>query len=206
MWRNSQFHLSPEEVARLLGASRCLRDRVILELFAFTGIRRAELVGLLVADINLAARQIRIRAGKGGRERIVFYPPTLDDGIARQCEASGAGPLFPGRVGPLSMRAVNKIVADAGRRAGVPHPNPRRRFVSPHLLRHSFARNWKKTGASLESLQRILGHASYSTTMDAYGTEGLTDTEDNYRRVAESLVTVSSGAGQFRGRGRTPSL
>ena len=75
-----------------------------------------------------------------------------------------------------------------GQRADIIHPNPRYRHISPHLLRHSFARNWKRSGGSLESLKRLLGHSSRRTTMDLYGIESQEETEQNYREIEGLLL------------------
>jgi integrase len=62
----------------------------------------------------------------------------------------------------------------------VSNPNPRYRYVTCHLLRHSFARQWKAKNGSIESLSKILGHASPATTLTVYGTESLTEVRRNY--------------------------
>lgn len=88
----------------------------------------------------------------------------------------------------MSLRNVNYILARVGKEAGVASPNPRYPNIGAHLLRHSFARNWKRAGGSLESLQKILGHASLKTTLDVYGTESQEDTEENYRSLEAKIV------------------
>lgn len=88
----------------------------------------------------------------------------------------------------MSLRNINYIVASVAECAGVSNPNPRYKNVSPRLLRHSFARNWKRAGGSLESLQKLLGHASLKTTLDVYGCESQSEVEDNYRSVVLKLV------------------
>jgi integrase len=80
---------------------------------------------------------------------------------------------------------LNAIVAEAGRRAGVTNPNPKRSAITCHLFRHSFARLWKDRGGDIEALARILGHASVKTTWDLYGTQSLDDVRRHYRRVLE---------------------
>jgi integrase len=161
----------------------------MLALFALTGLRRAELRDLGGKDVSTTTREILIRSGKGGKQRLIFFPPSLDNLVAHQLSKVGKGPLFPGRGGqPLSLRSINLIVARTGERAGIENPNPRYKNITPHLLRHSLARNWKRAGGSLESLQRILGHASLKTTMDLYGTESLAETKDNYNSLAHRLA------------------
>ncbi|MFX0139898.1 MAG: tyrosine-type recombinase/integrase, partial [Candidatus Hodarchaeota archaeon] len=54
--------------------------------------------------------------------------------------------------------------------AGIKNPNPRLKHINPHIFRHSIARYLKNKGFSVEWIQNFLGHASYKTTMDMYGT------------------------------------
>ncbi|HEX8897059.1 MAG TPA: tyrosine-type recombinase/integrase, partial [Chthoniobacterales bacterium] len=109
------------------------------------------------------------------------------------CQYAGAHAgafVFPGRNGgPMSLRNINYILTRVGQHAGVATPNPRYVGIGPHLLRHSFARNWKRSGGSIESLQKMLGHASAKTTLDCYGTEDLREVEANYRERCSRLVS-----------------
>ncbi len=66
--------------------------------------------------------------------------------------------------------AINKIVAKAGRQAGISNPNPARKNINPHIFRHSISRYLKNKSFSTEWIQNFLGHTSYKTTMDMYGT------------------------------------
>ena len=188
-FRNSEFHLSPDEIRRLIDSAPTLRDRMMVMLLAFTGIRRAEVRSLKKSDIDSNRRRLLIRLGKGGKQRIVFLPVELVKALDSYCRILHTAYLFPGRKGQqMSLRNVNYILARVGERAGVYSPNPRYVNVGAHLLRHSLARNWKRAGGSLESLQKILGHASLKTTLDIYGTESQEDTEQNYRCLENQLV------------------
>ena len=187
--KNSEFHLTPSELRRLVAATENSRDLLVLELFIYTGIRRAELRQIQVEDLDLSRRRLLIRHGKGGKERIVYLPDGLVKSLKSFCARRTAGPLFQGRNGgPLSERAINYIVSRVAEAAGLQTPNPRYRNIGPHLLRHSFARNWKVAGGSLETLRRILGHASLKTTLDLYGTESQADAEQNYRSMVRRLI------------------
>ena len=78
-------------------------------------------------------------------------------------------------------------MAWAGKKAGVENPNPKYKNLTPHLFRHSFAREWKKQGGSIESLSKILGHTSVKTTLDEYGTEDIDQVQENYERVMSGM-------------------
>jgi integrase/recombinase XerD len=187
--RNSEFHLRPEELRRIIEAAASLRDRLILALFVYTGLRRAELQQIQADDVDLFRRRLLIRHGKGGKQRLVYLTDELVGNFRIYFESCPGGYLFGGKEGaPLSLRSINYIVGRTAKLAGVETPNPRYRYVGPHLLRHSFARNWKRAAGSLESLQKILGHSSLKTTLDVYGCESQDETEENYRTLAKLIA------------------
>jgi integrase/recombinase XerC len=144
------------------------RDRALLELLYGTGLRVSELVGLSVADVDLASRQLRT-LGKGRKERIVpfgekaasalrLYLPVRENlrgpRVRRDKE-----PLFVNARGDrLTDRSVRRVLDKAVSAAGVT------RHASPHALRHSFATHLLSAGADLRTIQELLGHASLSTT------------------------------------------
>jgi integrase len=188
---NSEFHLTPEELRRIIEAAADLRDRLVIAVFVYTGVRRAELQKIQVRDVDLVRRRLLIRHGKGGKQRIVYLPDHLVMDLHIYCNEHEGLYLFEGQKGgPMSLRNINYIVSRTARSAGVQTPNPRYQNVGPHLLRHSFARNWKRASGSLESLQKILGHSSLKTTLDVYGCESQNETEENYRVLAERLAPL----------------
>jgi integrase/recombinase XerC len=146
-------------------APMLLRDRAVLELLYATGVRVSELCGLDLADVDAGRRVVRV-LGKGAKERSVPYGIPAQDALdAWLCggrpELIGPGggtALFLGaRGGRLQHTVVRRIVADAARRAGLPH-------TSPHDLRHSAATHLLDGGADLRAVQDLLGHSSLSST------------------------------------------
>jgi integrase/recombinase XerD len=187
--RNSEFFLEPKLLGKLISSAIRERDRLVIALFAYTGIRRHELKDLKVEDISMIERRIIIKNGKGKKQRIVFYPEELNKILKDYLGGRKSGYLFFNkRMKPLSLRTINNIVAMIGKNAGIENPNPRYKNITPHLFRHSLARNWKREGGSLETLQKILGHESFQTTMDLYGTQSIKETEFNYRELSDKLV------------------
>jgi site-specific recombinase XerD len=162
--------LSEAEITKLIkvckGSSWLdVRNRAILLTFLDTGIRLSELVQLDLADVNLGAFSLRIRRGKGGKERHVFMGRTLFRAMRRWLDARGytsfQGALFVTRKGTrIDRRNVQRTIERIARRAGL---NGTR--VTPHLLRHTFATHYIKNGGDPFSLQRILGHSDIKTTM-----------------------------------------
>lgn len=187
--KNSEFHLRPPDLHKLIAAATSLRDRMVIALFVYTGLRRAELQKIRITDLDFDRRRLLIRKGKGGKQRLLYLPDHLARSLEEYCSGHREEFLFPGpKGGVMTLRNINYIVSRVSRAAGVQTPNPRYRHVGPHLLRHSFARNWKRAGGSLESLQKILGHSSLKTTLDVYGTESVTDTEENYRSLIGQIL------------------
>ncbi len=143
-----------------------VRDRAILEMLYGGGLRVAELVGLEVSHVDMAAREVRV-LGKGRKERIV---PLGSKAIAaleaylavRPSLCRGPGDpraLLLNRLGGrLSARSVGRLLERAVLRAGLS------RRVHPHTLRHSYATHMLDGGADLRDIQELLGHARLSTT------------------------------------------
>ena len=141
------------------------RDRLIFELLLGTGIRLGSLVGLNIADVDLASGTLHIRAKGGHRER-VFLNPTLVAMLSRHIEQIATQglcgrdiPLFASKSGRrLGARQIQLNFAKWCREAGIG------RAVSVHSLRHTFAtRLYRKTG-DLYLVQRALGHRQITTT------------------------------------------
>ncbi|HUP62423.1 MAG TPA: tyrosine-type recombinase/integrase [Thermoanaerobaculia bacterium] len=190
--RNSEYHLTPAELAQLISRARTERDRLMVEVLAYTGMRRAELRSLRKSDIDVHRERLIVRHGKGNKQRVVFVPRHVAEKLSAHAHDHESEFLFVGRGGgPMSLRNINYILTRVGREAGVCTPNPRYVGVGPHLIRHSFARNWKRSGGSIESLQKMLGHSSVKTTLDCYGTEDQREVEANYRQRHAALVAAA---------------
>ena len=183
--KDSEFHLKPAELNKVVYAVPGFRDRCILKTFIQTGIRRAELASLDIRDVDLESRRLRVRDGKGAKERLIPITDELASDLSHLIGKRKTGPLFVSLRGShISTRSLNRIVVQAGSLAGVKNPNPKYDGrLTCHLFRHSFARAWKSRGGSIESLSKILGHSSSATTVDLYGTESMDDVQENYDRI-----------------------
>jgi integrase/recombinase XerC len=164
--------LTVDALAKLLAAPPAdaplgLRDRAILEALYSAGMRVSELVGLDVADLDLADGVATVR-GKGKKERLVFFGASalgaLKDWLAarRGLVAAMSRPseaiFLNQRGGRLTTRSVGRMLEKYLATAGL---DPR---ASPHSLRHSFATHLLDRGADLRSVQELLGHKSLATT------------------------------------------
>ncbi len=158
------------QVARLRYKVRLLtrqRDAAILSTLLHTGLRVSELTALRVNDLSLGERrgELLVRAGKGGRQRRVPLNAearrALRAWLDVRPEDSGEylfPPLEHGKKGGrLSTRSVQRTVRRFGEQAGVPD-------VTPHVLRHTFAKNLVDAGVSLEKVAALLGHSNLNTT------------------------------------------
>jgi site-specific recombinase XerD len=141
------------------------RNRLVLALLYFGGLRRAEIAELTLDNIDIEQREIRVH-GKGDKVRIVPLAPQLFDTLETWMTIRGTTPgyltckirrntLYPDR--PLSGRAIRQIVIDAAHRAGTPP-------LSPHDLRRTFAGDLLDAGVDLVTVSTLMGHASPSTT------------------------------------------
>lgn len=180
----SEFHLTEEQIKLLVRHADKLRDKVIIKILAYCGLRRFELAKIRIEDIDFETRKIQI-LGKKNIDRLatIFSDQLLEDlkiYIQYVLENSKKGYLFPA-VSSLNMQEhitptqINRIVAQAGHKAHLHNPIPELKNINPHILRHSCARILKDRGLSLEVIQKVLGHLSYKTTMDLYGTKSIFD-------------------------------
>ena len=156
--------LSPDQTAQLLQAPANTplqqRDRAMFELFYSSGLRLSELAELQLAQLDLAAGEVRV-TGKGNKTRLVpvgsVAQHALHDWLALRNVNTDY--VFPGRgTGHLSQRAIELRLKQWATRAGL-EVN-----VHPHVLRHSFASHVLQSSGDLRAVQEMLGHASISTT------------------------------------------
>jgi len=162
--------LTEAEIKAMLATARQrtwagTRNRAMLLTFLDTGVRLGELIGLNLGDLDLQAARVRVRDGKGERERCVFAGRTLLRSLRTWLDTRGTGqeswPLFVTHGGArLDRRNVQRILERISASAGLDG-----KHIHPHLLRHTFATHYIKNGGDPFSLQRILGHSDIKTTM-----------------------------------------
>lgn len=158
-------HLSSEQAAAMVedpiqGGWHQMRNQAILELLYGSGLRVAELAALDLKDLLLERGLVRVRHGKGDKERQVPMGGAAERAVHVWLAQRGkqAGPLFLNRHGRrLSVRWMHRVSQQSGLKAGLAG-------VHPHALRHSCATHMLDGGADLRSIQEQLGHASLGTT------------------------------------------
>jgi len=157
--------LSQDEVARLINSAEIPFHRVILMTIYATGVRRSELAHLRVSDIDSERMIIRIRGGKGRKDREVMLSTILLDELREHWKRYKPKEwLFPGgrwhnSTRPIATKVVWQACQKAAKRAGL------EKKVHPHILRHCFATHLLESGSDLRKIQILLGHGDLEETM-----------------------------------------
>lgn len=159
--RKPPTFLKPGERDRLLASVENPRDRAILTLFVFGGLRRNELRMLDRADIDLADRTVMIRFAKRGKWRQLGLHPkacaTIKAYLATRTDDDPA--LFlSSRRQRMANRTINYLLDKYAPQLGFG------KRVTPHSLRHTFATALWRGSNDLRIVQRALGHDNISTT------------------------------------------
>lgn len=134
------------------------RDAAIIRILLDTGLRRAEMAGITMEDVDLDQQTLRV-LGKGGRIRTVPYgrksARDLDRYLrVRQQRLHSLSPnLWIGLRGPMTPSGIYQVVRDRADQAGVGH-------VYTHLLRHTFAHMWLSSEGAEGDLMRLAGWRS----------------------------------------------
>lgn len=173
--------VSDEEVEKLKEAIRghqahkklIKRDILIIELFCHTGLRRAELANLTIADLRLGGESphLIVRQGKGGKDRTV----NLNDHICSCLKSFTKGMTPQMSVFGIASKTVASIFGVWAKKAGVPQ-------LHPHSLRHKFATDILNRGGNIRDLKYLMGHESLGTT-ESY----LAVTDDNLKKAVRLL-------------------
>jgi len=173
--------LSREEVRKLIEAAKSARDRLVIAVLYYTGLRTSELASLKLDDVDVKKGVVRVVRGKGGRSRWVKYNTghlgaLVDCWLGKErksyLNAGNTDYFFVSRTGKkLSSKAICEIVRKAAERAGIQEiigksadGRPIYR-VSSHALRHTFAAHAYWDGVELERIQRLMGYKPSTATI-----------------------------------------
>jgi len=130
------------------------RNKSLVLMLAYTGMRKSELLNLLVSDIDFNRRVITVRQGKGGRDRVIPMADRIVVPLREQC----AGKTSKEKIfSNLNARSVYRIVTSLAKRCGLD-------TLHPHSLRHYFGTRLVEKGANLRDIQELMGHRSLETT------------------------------------------
>ena len=140
-----------------------LRNKLIVELFYSTGMRRSELINLKITDLDFANETVKV-LGKRNKERFIPLLTSVQKSLAKYIEVRGKintneSYLFLTKKGKiiydtLVYRVINNYFSRVSSKVK----------KSPHIIRHSFATHLLNEGADLNSVKELLGHSSLAST------------------------------------------
>lgn len=178
--------LTEGEIARLLHAAKTIRQKAIVALLAYSGIRNFELCTLRVRNVLFTQNAVRVVCGKGLKDGISEITPECTQILIEYIQEFPREPddfLFSTliRGNPLAMCDVRKIVHVLARNARVT------KRVYPHLFRHSLTSNMLLRGADIISLRNQLRHTLLETTLH-YANSIIFVERNRYQKFAPSYV------------------
>jgi len=153
--------LDLSEVRTMLSVMENLKHRAVLTITYSAGLRVSETAHLKVTDIDSKRMMVRVRQGKGGKDRYTILSKTTLECLREYWRAYRPKDwLFEGQKegSPICYTSIRNIFVEAKERAGITKP------VGPHSLRHAFATHLIEAGTSLHHVQLLLGHKSPKTT------------------------------------------
>jgi integrase/recombinase XerD len=157
--------LTPEEVSRLINASKNLFHYAMLLTMYSAGLRRSELCRLKVTNIDSQRMVIRVERGKGDLDREIPLNQKLLETLRTYWRWMRPKTyLFPGTENgwradkPITPKVIWEAVQEAARRAGIT------KHVTPHTLRHCFASHLLEAGTDLRTIQVLMGHRDIEAT------------------------------------------
>ena len=159
----NERYLTEADVLRMVDRCTKKRDRVLLKLLYCAGLRVSELCGMTWRDVSKSedGKGVVTVLGKGQKQRSIAIGSDLcGELIGLRGTDDVSSPVFASRKGKghLDPSQVCRIVAAAGKSADIDRP------VSPHWLRHAHATHSLERGASIQLVQKTLGHGSIQTT------------------------------------------
>ena len=189
--RKSREYLSDDEFKKLVyQLDRSYysehRDFAMIMLMIDSGMRLGECSVLLVEDVNLAKKQIFLRADitKGRKDRMVYFSPKTETIIRRWIQYKDryteSGYLFPVKHSgePVNISNFETNFKKYLKRAGLNEE------ISPHCLRNNFAKRCLMNGMDIFTLSKILGHSSVRVTEEAYLDLDTDDIQKRYQNFS----------------------
>ena len=185
-------HLQPSEVLAVEewmdrrgeeGGAEGRLEMALYYLLGHAGLRISEALDLQVKDLDLAGRRVRVREGKGGRERVVYLSDKAAEVLKGYLETvpHAAGDLvLSGGGRALEYGQAWQRLRRLGEATGI-------RGLSPHRLRHTYATVLLNNGMGIEGLRRLMGHENLNTTL-IYARLADTTLERQYRAAMEQAA------------------
>ena len=142
-----------------------IRDKLIIDLFYTTGIRRTELINLKISNISLSSQTIKV-LGKRNKERIIPISPIIIQNIKNYiAERTRLEHITDSDYFFLMLKGIKLNDSFVYRLINNYFGNVSEKVKkSPHILRHTFATHLLNNGADLNSVKELLGHSSLAST------------------------------------------
>jgi integrase/recombinase XerD len=156
-----------------------LLDRAAFYVMWQGGLRVGEVEELRLEDLDLPARKLMVRQGKGRRDRAIFLADSAVSALRDYLSVRGPGPsdhVLLYRAEPVEKDLIRSRIKYAGERVGVK--------VSPHMLRHTFGTQLVNAGCPVTSIQKLLGHRDLSSTLIYARVHDRTVADDYYAAMA----------------------
>jgi len=136
-----------------------VRDKLIMEIFYFTGMRLSELINLKRTNIDLTGNSIKV-LGKGNKERILPISVQLSNDIEKYLGISEPSEwlFYTDKGKKMYPKLVYRVVYSYLSKVTTVNKK------SPHILRHTFATHMLNNGADLNAIKEFLGHSDLSAT------------------------------------------
>ncbi len=141
---------------------KSLRDKVMMQLLLYTGVRVSELVAVRIRDIDFLTHQLKV-IGKGGKYREIPLKPDIVGSIKDYLLERRHNPFYKeeqlllGQRGAIGRDAVNRALKRITKEAKLPQK------LKPHACRHTFCTNLIRKGVPLTTVAKLAGHASIET-------------------------------------------
>ncbi len=140
-----------------------LRNKLMVEMFYSTGMRRSELINIKIKDIDFANETVKV-LGKRNKERFIPLLKSIQKSLINYIEVrneinTNESYLFITKIGKITYdtlvyRVINNYFSSVSSKVK----------KSPHIIRHSFATHLLNEGADLNSVKELLGHSSLAST------------------------------------------
>jgi len=152
--------LSREEISKIIDATKNSKHKMMISLAYGAGLRVGEVIKIQAKDLNLNELTLLISEAKGGKDRISVLPEKLRNDLQNMVAGkAGDQYLFESeRGGKLTTRTAQVVFARSLKLAGI------LKAATFHSLRHSFATHLLENGVDVRYIQKLLGHASITTT------------------------------------------
>jgi Site-specific recombinase XerD len=154
--------LSKEECKQLFRAPRTLKHRFLLAFAYSAGLRLNELRHIKISDIDTGRMQVRVRQGKGKKDRYVILSRLIKSRLPHYLqELKPQVYLFEGQTpgDVMGERSIQYVINEALQKTGI------QKQVSMHTLRHSYATHLLEDGVDIYTIQHLLGHNQLRTTL-----------------------------------------